>query len=197
MRSDVISTDPFVRQVLAPALRVGRQLLTDDGWQTIKGLVVFEDANQVTVFTDEKDDLWTDGWPHKLDDQVLTRLQPTAEQEYQQRRRERMERRRLRRLAKAAASCPGWCIEHYDAGKPVQRNHAGEPHSVDAANAWTGDHVEVGFWLERRDDRDTGETETVGILECKTLDDVELTPANMRLLARKLMSLADRAEMTR
>jgi hypothetical protein len=202
MRPDVISTDPFVREVQAQALRLGKQLLTPDGWQTIRGLLVFADADQVTVFTDEQDDLWTDGWRFHLADPVQARLQPTAEQEYQQKRKERQERRRLRRLAMAAAGCPPWCVEHYDGTTEGQekRNHSSEPESVIAANAWSGDPVELGFWLERRDDHDNSEagtTATFGILEAKTLDDIELTPDVMRQLAGRLMSLADRAILHR
>jgi hypothetical protein len=182
-------------EVQAQFLRVGKQLLTPDGWQTIYGLLVFEDSDQVAVFTPEREDQRTDGWPFHFGDLVQTRNQPTEEMLLQQRRNKRLERRRLKRLAMAAANCPAWCIEHYDAGVPVQRNHAGPPESVAAVNAWTGEPIEVGFWLERRDDRDAGTTETVGILELKTLDDVELTPANLRVFASKLNSLADRAEL--
>lgn len=196
---DIVSTDPFVRQIPAETLRVGRQLLTDDGWQTIKGLLIFDDADQVSVFTEERDDLLTDGWPFRFGDMVQTRLVPTAEQVYQRRRQERLERRRQRRLAMDAARCPDWCVEHYDGGEPLRgRNHSSEPLSVDTADVWTGAKVELGLWMERRDDRDAGTTETVGVLEVRPIsDDVELTPAAMRELARKLSSFADRAEMRR
>jgi uncharacterized protein DUF6907 len=188
-----------VRWRPAQSVAVGRQLLTPDGWQTINGLLIFADADQVSVFTDERDDLMTDGWRFTFGEPVQTRTVPTEQQEHQARRIARREAHRLRRLAMAAAKCPDWCVEHYDGGdNGGQRNHSSEPLTVDAANVWTGDRIELGLWMERRDDRDTGEVETFGVLEVKPIqDNIELTAPAMRELARRLNSFADRVEMRR
>lgn len=205
MRLDMttLSDETSEHETLSQRLRIGRQLLTADGWQTIIGLMIFQETDQVVVWTPERPDDDTadrEGWKLRFDMPVRCRLEPTAEQLRNQKIRDHAERRRLRRLAMAAAACPDWCIEHYDgdaAGRPA-RNHASEPLAVDAANIWTGDPVELGLWLERRDDRETGETTTIGVLEVRLLtDDVEMTPENMRLLAGKLMSLSDRASLCR
>lgn len=55
------------------ALRLGDDLLTDDGWQTIQGLVFFADCGQASVFTDERDDENSDGWQLQVDDAVKAR----------------------------------------------------------------------------------------------------------------------------
>lgn len=198
----VVTLNPYVRVVNAEDLKVGRQLLTEDGWQTIKGLVIFIDADQVRVYTDEREDgdpdHTTDGWPFHFGDPVRTRLEPTAEQEYQAKRRERLERRRLQRLVRAAADCPNWCVEHYDGGEgdERQRNHSAGPLSVDAADVHTGAPKEFGFWLERRDTLATGDTETVVVIEVRPhADDIELTPAAVLQLAARLSSLGHRGGM--
>jgi hypothetical protein len=200
----VVSVDPFVTETEAHLLRVGKQLLSPDGWQTIIGLLVSQDTNQVVVWTGERPDDDTpgaEGWQFHFGDPVHTRLVPTAEQEYQRKRRERMARRQARRLAMDAAHCPSWCIEHYDGQDDTGahgRNHAGDTHTVMSASVYSGEPYELGFWLERRDDKATGTAETVGVLEvrlCK--EDIELTPANLRLLASRLNSLADIAELHR
>ncbi|WP_433369052.1 DUF6907 domain-containing protein [Actinoplanes sp. CA-142083] len=200
MRRNVVSTAPFVKVVAAEDLRVGKQLLTDDGWQTIRGLVMFADADQVSVYTDERDDVATSGWRFSFGDFVQTRLTPTAEEQYQQQHRERMERRRRQRAARAAAACPEWCIEHYDGddGQERQTNHNGTTLTVIGADVEDGHPVEFGFWLERRDRKHTGGTETVVVLETRPhSEDIELTPDAVHLLAAQLQSLGHRAQLHR
>lgn len=197
MSSTVISKDPFVVEVPAQSLRVGKQLLTKDGWQTIKGMIVFDDPNQVDVFTAERDDETSDGWKFQFGDPAQTRLVPTAEQEYQRKRKERLAARQQRRLVRDAAGCPSWCTTHDNLEDERPRNHSGEPVTAEAANLDTGQPLELCLWLERRDDRETGETETVGVLEFPAFGNLEFTPAGMRDLASRLMSLADRAAMSR
>ncbi|MEU4161286.1 hypothetical protein [Actinoplanes sp. NPDC026670] len=201
---DLPLDDSPVRETRAENLRVGRQLLTADGWQTIRGLVMFQEADlsgsQVTVFTDQRDDLHTDGWRFEFGDEVHTRLHPTAEQEYQRRRQERAERKRQKRLAKAAAQCPEWCVEHYDGamGEGRARNHSSAPETVTAAGADTGEAAEVSFWLERRDDRGTGSIETVGVVQLGGgREDIELTPEALLQLSARLSSMGHRAQMHR
>lgn len=202
--STVVTLEPYVSLIEAQYLRIGKQLLTEDGWQTIKGLSVFTDADQVRVFTDEREDgdadYTTDGWPFHFGDLVQTRLTPTAEQEYQAKRLASIERKRLRRLAMAAAQCPPWCVEHYETAddEAVRRNHNSGPVTVIGADAGTDAPVEFEFWLERRDSRYTGGAETVGVLHTSTIrDDVELTPDAMLLLSARLSSLANRARLDR
>lgn len=199
-RRGVVSVDPFVREITAENLRIGKQLLTPDGWQDIYGLVVFEDSDQVSVFTPNRPDDTTDGWRFSFGDIVRTRLVPTAEQEYKRKRRERLARKQARRLAMAAAECPSWCVEHYDAKDENgdQRSHAGPPESVTGEESYSGKPAELGFWLERYDDHETGEVETVGVLEVRPHpQNINLTPAALRKLAERLNSLADRAELHR
>lgn len=196
--------DPMAREVPAENLRVGRMLHTVGGWQVIRGLVMFQDADkstsQVTVFTDERDDVHTDGWTFRFGDPVQTRMEPTAEQEYRRVRQERLERKRRQRAAQAAARCPEWCVEHYDGRQDGERarNHSSAPETVTAAGADTNTPMEVAFWLERRDNHVTGETVTVGVLRGQeTNEDVELTPELMLQLAGRLSSLAHRAQLHR
>jgi hypothetical protein len=199
VRKGVISVGPFVQRVAAERLHVGKQLLTADGWQTIRGIVVFADADQVSVFTDERDDLYTDGWPFHFGDQVEMRLTPTTEQDYQRKLRDRRELRAARRRAMEAAGCPSWCIEHQaDDEQSRPRNHASETTTLDAVDLETGAPIRLELRLERRDDRETGEIERFGVLRLSAVTmDLELTPENMRLLASHLMSLADRAMLHR
>jgi hypothetical protein len=136
---------------------------------------------------------------------VETRLPFTDEQRLQQRRNERHERKQLRRLAMAAAQCPQWCIEHYDgtvepSGRigSAQRNHSSALETVAGADASTGKPVEFEIWLERRDEKDTGVVETVGLLHTSIIhEDVELTPPAMLRLSARLSSLAHRALLYR
>jgi len=70
------TVDPLptgVAVTTAARLRLGDDLLTDDGWQTIRGLVFFADCGQASVFTDERDDETSDGWPLHVDDPVRVR----------------------------------------------------------------------------------------------------------------------------
>lgn len=203
-KGHIISFEPLVTVVNAENLRVGKQVLTEDGWQTIRGLVMFQGNGQVSVYTDERDDghqdFETDGWLYRFGDRVQTRLEPTDEQTYQRKRRERIERKRQRRLAMAAAECPEWCVEHYDggAGRAQERNHASAPLSVIGADVDEGAPVELGFWLERRDSRDTGGTETVIVIEVSPhARDIELTPCAVHQMAARLQSLGHRGELFR
>nr|WP_221382768.1 hypothetical protein [Actinoplanes polyasparticus] len=196
--NEVISRNPCVVEVDAETLRVGKQINTTDGWQTIRGLVIFRECDQVSVFTDERDpDDVEEAWRFRFGDRVQTRLTPTAEEEYQQRRLARFEASRHRRLAMAAAECPAWCVEHYDcADDDVKRNHTSEPVTVIGADATTDAPVEFEFWIERRDSRYTGGAETVGVLHTRIVkEDIELTPDAMLLLSARLSSLAHRAQL--
>jgi hypothetical protein len=188
------------RRIRARLLRLGDQLFTRDGWQTIRGLLIFEDPDQVTVYTDQRDDDRTSGWSFALADHVISRPAPEGAG------LDRPDRADVPAVGDIALSrpvtgdrdmsCPDWCIEHYAGGdRQQQTNHAGFPHSARVADVWTGEPLELGLWLERRDDRETGETETFGVLEVKRLaSDVELTIEDMRYLAAKLLRLADSAE---
>lgn len=206
--SVIISRDPFVSEIEAQFIRIGKQILTEDGWQTTLGLFIFEESDQVNVFTDERDDIESEGWPFHFGDKVRTRLEPTADHEYQRkvwerkrRIRGRAERRAQQRLAMEAAGCPPWCVEHYDGTLgtdgsvgPAVRNHASDPETVACAHPWAGKPVEFEFWVERRDGPDDGAVETVGILHTSILkEDVELTPEAMLRLSARLSSLAHRA----
>jgi hypothetical protein len=190
-----ISLDPYVIEVNAENLRVGRQLLTADGWQTIRGLIMFADADQVSIYTDERDDVETSGWSFGFGDRVQTRLEPTEEQLYQARRRERLERKRLRRVAMEAAGCPEWCVEHYDGGTGQERarNHSAAPQAITGAHVYTGELRHLGFWLERRDNLVTGSAETVVVIETRPHnEDIEFTPEQILQLAARLSSLGHR-----
>lgn len=91
-------------------------------------------------------------------------------------------------------ACPPWCCEHYR-GVDGGWNHASYPQGAIGANVWTGAPMELGYWVERRDDPDA--QETVVILEVSKLaDDIELTPDAMRVLAHRLLGLANRASRT-
>lgn len=167
------------RQIRAQFLRVGTQLLTPDGWQTITGMLAFQEddqsADQVTIHTPERTIDNSDGWPFRFGEMVTTRGKVPAE-----------------------TGCPAWCIEHYSGGPHLaQRLHASAPGSVPVVEACTGEAREIGLWVERRVDEETGEVETFGILELKTLEDVELPAERLRELARKLGELADMVESTR
>jgi hypothetical protein len=95
-----------------------------------------------------------------------------------------------------ALPCPAWCVDHYD-GTDGYRNHAGPPDTVTGEDVSTGAPVELGMWLERRDNQDDGTTATVGVLEVRPInDDLELTPPRLRELARKLNHMADLADET-
>lgn len=112
--------------------------------------------------------------------------------------RERMERRRRHRLARAA--CPPWCVDHYDGGEGQerQRNHSGTTVTVIGADVEDGRPVEFGFWLERRDSRATGGTETVIVLEVRPhAEDIELTLYAARHLAAQLQDVIHTGEIGR
>lgn len=167
------------RQIRAQFLRVGTQLLTPDGWQTITGMLAFQEddqsADQVTIHTPERTIDNSDGWSFRFGEMVTTRGKVQAEND-----------------------CPSWCCEHYKAGDRLTKgNHASFPESVPAVECCTGEVREIGLWAERRTDEETGEVETLGVLELKTLEDVELPPERLRELARKLTELAEMVESTR
>ena len=70
------TVDPLpsgVAVMTASGLRLGDELLTDDGCQTVTGLMAFADSGKVQVFTDERDDETSDGWPLHLGDPVRVR----------------------------------------------------------------------------------------------------------------------------
>lgn len=55
-------------------LHLGDELLTDDGWQTITGLMIFTDSEpDVQVFTAERDVDNSEGWAYSLEDLVQIR----------------------------------------------------------------------------------------------------------------------------
>lgn len=200
MSAKVISDDPLVIEINAENVHCGRLVLTDDGWQTVKGLLAFQDADQVTLFTDERDDLNTDGWRFKFGDKVQVRYPQSEEDERMRLRQAQAEKRRLRDLAAAAANCPAWCVEHYDCApdEPVKRNHSSGPVTVIGADAETDKPVEFEFWIERRDSRYTGGAETVGVLHTRIHEEnIELTPDAMLLLSARLSSLAHRAQLAK
>jgi hypothetical protein len=167
------------RQIRSQFLRVGTQLLTPDGWQTITGMLAFQEddqsADQVTIHTAEKTIDNSNGWGFRFGEMVTTRGKVQAEND-----------------------CPTWCCEHYKAGDRLEKgNHASFPESVPVVEACTGTLREIGLWAERRTDEETGEVETFGMIELRTLEDVELPPERLRELARKLGELADLIEQTR
>jgi hypothetical protein len=218
---EILSVDPFVSRIPAQFIRIGKQILTEDGWQTTRGLVVFADPDQVSVFTDERNDIESDGWQFHFDEPVLTRLEPTEEHERarkfrqqslqrqaekqraeaeRQERLAQLERERQELLAKAAAGCPSWCVEHYDGGTGDERvrNHSSEPKSVVGADVHTGAPAELSFWLERRNSCQSGAAETVIVVETRPhADDIELSPHLVHQLAARLQSLGHRAELHR
>jgi hypothetical protein len=57
----------------AGLVRLGDDLLTGDGWQTVRGLLLFTDSDQAAAYTDERDDETGDGWEFQLDDVVTVR----------------------------------------------------------------------------------------------------------------------------
>jgi hypothetical protein len=64
---------------------------------------------------------------------------------------------------------------------------------VIGANVWTGAPMELGYWVERRDDPDV--QETVVVLEVSKLaEDIELTPDALAVFATRLIGLASRAK---
>jgi hypothetical protein len=92
-----------------------------------------------------------------------------------------------------APNCPPWCVDHYQGGGGTTWNHSSYPETVIGANVWTGAPMELGYWVERRDDPDV--QETVVVLEVSKLaEDIELTPDAMRVFAARLIGLANRAQ---
>jgi hypothetical protein len=89
-------------------------------------------------------------------------------------------------------NCPPWCVEHYQ-GEGGTWNHSSYPEVVIGANVWTGAPMELGYWVERRDDPDV--QETVVVLEVSKLaEDIELTPDALAVFATRLIGLASRAK---
>jgi hypothetical protein len=69
------SADPLPLGVViveAHTVRIDDELLTADGWQTVTGLLVFKDS-QVGIFTPERNDEDSDGWPFGYNDFVPVR----------------------------------------------------------------------------------------------------------------------------
>lgn len=90
----------------------------------------------------------------------------------------------------SASACPEWCVEHYQ-GEGVW-NHSSYPETVIGADVCTGAPMELGYWVERRDDPDV--QETVVVLEVSKLaGDIELTPDALRVFATRLIGLANRS----
>lgn len=146
-------TDTRTR-IKARELRIGDLLLTADGWQRINGVVVFEDADQVTVHTPQRDDLSTDGWRMSLNQRVVVRTPD--------RQRPRTTRRALVTAPRATA-CPSWCVEHYTAADGTV-NHSGAPLSAVAEATIDGDPREVSVWIEQRN-LPNGTVERVGVVD--------------------------------
>lgn len=119
-----MSPEPTIRRVHAARLLVGQELLTPDGWQHINGLIVFRDADQVSVFTDQRDDEHTDGWRFTLNERVKVRTPR-----------------------------PTWSVESYAACDGTV-NHASFPQSVIGDATYSGKPIEVGVWVEQRNKPD-------------------------------------------
>jgi hypothetical protein len=87
----------------ASALRLGDELLTDEGWQTVRGLMFFEASDQASVFTDERnDDDDSDGWQFHLADPVEVRRPMHAAEPT------------LNRPERIVVSGKGWCVRCQD-----------------------------------------------------------------------------------
>lgn len=68
--------DPLPSGVMvtpAGRVRIGDEIDTPDGWQTVNGLLIFPDADQAALFTPEKDDIDSDGYQHSMLDPVRVR----------------------------------------------------------------------------------------------------------------------------
>lgn len=71
--ADMADPMPFgVLPALAADLRLGDELLTDDGWQAITGLMFFKDSDQASAYTPQRDE-GSDGWQFGLTDPVRIR----------------------------------------------------------------------------------------------------------------------------
>lgn len=74
--ADLIDPLPAgVMAVTAVQVRIGDELLTDDGWQRVTGLMFFEDTEQASVFTPQRGGEMdgTDGWDLSFNDAVKVR----------------------------------------------------------------------------------------------------------------------------
>lgn len=73
MLPGMIEAPTAVRTIGAEGIRYGDYLLTGDGWQKVVGLLIFEDSDQVSVYTPEQDDEHTDGWRFSFGEPVQVR----------------------------------------------------------------------------------------------------------------------------
>lgn len=72
--ADTVDPLPLGETVTTAGLvRLGDELLTGDGWQTVTGLMAFTDSGLATVFTAERGPDTSDGWEHHLADVVRVR----------------------------------------------------------------------------------------------------------------------------
>lgn len=74
--ADVIDPLPVgVTATVAAQVRIGDELLTEDGWQKVIGLAFFADTEQASIFTPERggDADGTDGWDLSFNDPVKVR----------------------------------------------------------------------------------------------------------------------------
>lgn len=85
-------------------------------------------------------------------------------------------------------ACPPWCTNHYQ-GTDSFYQHSSDVKAFSGTMAESGDRVDVGAWVERRDYPE-GVTEVVGILDVNSLEDVELTPGALYHLGKALQELA-------
>ena len=70
--ADLADPLPYGEVFTSPEmLHLGDELLTDDGWQRVEGLMFFTEPAQITVFTGERDEN-SDGW--QLDAEDLVRI---------------------------------------------------------------------------------------------------------------------------
>jgi hypothetical protein len=82
----------------AAHLRLGDEVLTPDGWQTITGIMIFKDSGQVSAFTDERDPEHSDGW--QFDVTAPMKIRRTGQ----------VGEPTLNRLAKPILTAPGHCV---------------------------------------------------------------------------------------
>jgi hypothetical protein len=68
--------DPLPAGVMATTavkVHIGDELLTEDGWQKVTGLLFMADSEQASIFTPERNDEDTDGWDLSFNDPVKVR----------------------------------------------------------------------------------------------------------------------------
>lgn len=62
-----------VTATTAVQVRIGDELLTDDGWQKVTGLLFMADSEQASIFTPERNGEDSDGWDLSFNDPVKVR----------------------------------------------------------------------------------------------------------------------------